>query len=174
MLQVNARVGILPATDFKQFYHAISPFQFKNDIMKKMIVLFSIGCMVTLAACSQSIKESQVPANVKMTFQKEFPNVAAKWEKEKENYEVNFKKVGKTMSAVITKAGVLMETETDIAVSALPAAAHDYLKMHFKGVKVKEAAKITNEKGEITFEAEVSGKDVIFDSNGNFLKVSKP
>ncbi|MBC7865300.1 MAG: hypothetical protein IAF38_20155, partial [Bacteroidia bacterium] len=36
--------------------------------------------------------------------------------------------------------------------------------------KVKEAAKITDAKGVVTYEAEIDNADYIFDSTGNFLK----
>lgn len=141
--------------------------------MKKIFGLVAITSVCALAACAQNIKESQVPSSVKAAFQKEFPGVAAKWEKEDDNYEVNFKKDGKTMSAVINKAGTIVETETDIAVSELPQSVTSYLKVHYKGMKVKEAAKIVNAKGELNYEAEVNGKDVIFDANGKFIKEVK-
>ena len=141
--------------------------------MKRIFAFAAIGSICSLAACAQNIKESQVPSNVKTTFQKEFPNATAKWEKEKGNYEVNFKKDGKTMSALINKEGAIIETETDIATNELPQTVLSYLKEHYKGAKVTEAAKIVNEKGELNYEAEVNGKDVMFDANGKFIKEVK-
>ena len=141
--------------------------------MKKalMVLLVSAGC--TVCANAQSLKESAVPSATKEAFQKQYPNTPAKWEKEKSAYEVNFKKDNKTMSAVIDKSGVIMETETDIAINELPKNVQKYLKSHYKNKRVTEAAKIVKANGQINYEGEVNGKDVIFDESGKFLKEAK-
>ncbi|MCW3106421.1 MAG: hypothetical protein JWQ09_927 [Segetibacter sp.] len=141
--------------------------------MKKLLMFLAIGAISSIAVSAQQLKEGQVPAAAKSAFQKQYPNTTAKWEKEKGNYEVNFKKDGKTMSAVIDKAGTIIETETDIAINELPQSVQSYLKTHYKGAKVKEAAKIVKANGEVNYEGEVNGKDVIFDSNGKFIKEVK-
>ena len=55
----------------------------------------------------------------------------------------------------------------------LPEAVLSYVKEHYKGKVIKEGAKITKADGTVNYEAEVSGKDVIFDSNGKFIKEAK-
>lgn len=136
-----------------------------------MFLLISSGCIISVSA--QNVKESEVPAATKAAFQKQYPGAHAKWEKEKSDYEVNFRKDNKNMSAVIDKSGTIMETETDIAVFELPHNVQSYLKTHYKGVKVKEAAKIVKANGEVNYEGEVNGKDVIFDKNGKFIKIAR-
>lgn len=141
--------------------------------MKKAIVALLMCSVSALLVNAQNLKESLVSAAAKEAFQKQYPKVNGKWEKEGANYEVNFKKDGKTMSAVIDKAGTITETETEIAADALPIAAQSYLKAHYKGSKVKGAAKIVKANGDVNYEGEVNGKDVMFDSNGKFIKEAK-
>ncbi len=141
--------------------------------MKKVLLASLIGISSVISATAQNIKEAEVPSVAKAAFQKQYANTPAKWEKENENYEVNFKKDGKTMSAVIDKLGTIIETETDIAVNELPQNVKTYLKSHYKDAKVKEAAKIVKANGEVNYEGEVNGKDVIFDNNGKFIKEAK-
>lgn len=141
--------------------------------MRKILGLIVFSILGAMTAGAQSLKESEVPSAVKTAFHKQYPGVASKWEKEKDNYEVNFKEDGKTKSVVITKVGKIIETETDIAISELPQIVHSYIAQHYKGAKVKEAAKVINEKGELNYEAEVNGKDIMFDANGKFLKEAK-
>jgi len=136
-----------------------------------MVLLISTSGIIAVSA--QNIKESEVPSAAKAAFNKKYPGTHAKWEKEKDNYEVNFKKENKTMSAVIDKSGTIMETETDIAVNELPQNVQKYLKSHYSGLKVKEAAKIVKANGEVNYEGEVNGKDVIFDKNGKFIKIAR-
>ena len=93
--------------------------------------------------------------------------------KEGGNFEAGFKKDSKEMSAVYQANGILMESETSIKESELPASVLNYVKSNYEGKKIKEPAKITKADGSINYETEVDGKDLIFDSKGNFLKVSK-
>ena len=88
-------------------------------------------------------------------------------------YEAGFKQNGNTMSALFWANGTMTESEMDIKVSDLPAAVLAYVKEHYKGKAIKEGAKITKADGTVNYEAEVAGKDVIFDANGNFLKEVK-
>jgi len=141
--------------------------------MKKLFALLTVMTCIFFAASGQQLKEAQVPSKVKLAFNKSYPKTMGKWELEDNKYEVNFKSEGKTMSAVIDKMGNITETETDIAVSELPASVTDYVKQHYKGAKITEASTIKKNGGEMNYEARVKGKDVIFDANGKFMKVAK-
>ncbi len=141
--------------------------------MKKLFIITIVAGISGLSACGQKLKDSQVPAAAKAAFQKQYPNTKAGWEKEDANYEMNFRQNGKSMSSVIDKNGTILETETDISVSNLPQSAQAYIKEHYKGAKIKEAAKIVKASGEVNYEALINGKDVMFDRNGNFIKVAK-
>ncbi len=57
--------------------------------------------------------------------------------------------------------------------SELPTAVVVYIKDHYKGKSIKESAKIVKQDGTTTFEAEVDGKDVLFNEQGTFLKEVK-
>src|SRR6476619_6305188 len=82
-------------------------------------------------------KNVVVPNAVKMAFSKEYPNEKGTWEKEKNQYEVNFKQNGNSMSALYDVNGNKRETETDIKTSGLPASSAAYTSTHYKGRKIK-------------------------------------
>jgi hypothetical protein len=42
---------------------------------------------------------------------------------------------------------------------------------NLSGKNIKEAAKIVDAGGTVTYEAEVQGTDYLFDANGNFIKI---
>lgn len=129
---------------------------------------------VTFSACGQKVKEKDVPAVVKEAFQKQFAGAKeVEWEKEEGKYEVEFEQNDQEMSAVFTADGMLEETEIEIKKEALPSAVLTYLNTNYRGEKIKEAAKITKANGEVNYEAEVKGKDLMFDANGNFLMEKK-
>lgn len=141
--------------------------------MKKDFLIFFILAIVSASVYSQHIDEKVVPAAVRDVFMKQFPGIKGKWEKEKNNYEVNFKKDNRAMSAVIDAKGAIVETETEMAVRDLPAAVATYIKTRYKGAVIKEAARIVKPGGEMQYEAEVNGKDILFDDNGKFIKEEK-
>jgi hypothetical protein len=137
-------------------------------------ILFILLTAIFLhSACSRKLKESQVPVAARTTFEKKYGGLKGSWDKEESNYEVNFKKDGKEMSVVIDENGTIVETETDIPVADLPTTVQDYIKQHYQGMVIKEASMITKENGEVNYEAEVDDKDVVFDSNGKFIKEEK-
>lgn len=141
--------------------------------MKKLMMMSALVAAIGFSACAQKLDESKVPAAAKAAFAKQYPGISAKWEKEAGNYEVNFKQNGATMSALYDANGSIKETEMDIKVADLPASVLAYVKDHYKGKSIKEGAKITKADGTVNYEAEVDGKDVIFDATGKFLKEAK-
>lgn len=112
-----------------------------------------------------------VPAAAKATVARLYPGVkAVKWEKEAGNYEAGLTHNGKELSLVIDAKGNVLETETTIAVSALPSSVRDYVAKHHAGKKIKEAAEIVTANGRKTYEAEVGGKDLLFDDKGQLIQ----
>lgn len=133
--------------------------------MKKL--LFATFLLVGFGVATFAQKGVKVPAAVAASFAKHFPTVKDyKWEKEGGKYEAGFKQNGKARSALFSADGTLEETEVAISVSALPAKALQIAQA--KG-KIKEAAKITKANGSVVYEAEVKGKDFLFDEKGNLL-----
>lgn len=118
-------------------------------------------------------KQVTVPSAIKTSFAKDFPGVTAKWDKEDAGYEANFKKDGKSMSVIYDANGERQETETDIKISELPEAVKSYIAQNYKGEKIKEAAMITKANGDVNYEAEVKGMDVLFAKDGKFIKTAK-
>ncbi|GAB2873806.1 PepSY-like domain-containing protein [Hymenobacter ruber] len=144
--------------------------------MKKQLLLAAAAMLTAGAAQAQKVAAAQVPAAATATFKKTFPTVkTVKWEKEGADYEAGFDMGKAEMSAVITAAGVLKETETEMAVAQLPAPVQKALAANYKGHKITEAAKIvTAATGATTYEAEISQagqhRDVLFNADGTEVK----
>lgn len=138
--------------------------------MKKIVLLVALSLGVSLGY-SQKVKEAEVPAAVKESFVKHYPNTKVeKWEKEGSNFEAEFESNKVETSVLFDAAGNIIETEIEINIAALPKAASEYVSKNMPGKKIKEASKITDAKGKVTYEAEVDNADYIFDANGNFIK----
>lgn len=138
--------------------------------MKKFL-LVAIAAFLTTSAFSQKTSKENVPQAVKDSFKKSFPNAQnEKWEKEDQRFEAEFSMNKAEMSALFSPEGELIETEVEISVSDLPASIVNYVAKNLTGKKIKEASKITDAAGKVTFEAEVGGKDYIFDEKGNLMR----
>jgi len=136
----------------------------------KKLALMTVAGMITSLSFAQKLQEKDVPVQVKTSFQKQFPDAKeTKWEKEKGNYEAEYEMKETDCSVLIDASGNILEKEVEISLIELPAKAKEFVSKNYSGQKIKEAAKITDAKGIITYEAEVKGKDLLFDSYGNFI-----
>jgi len=140
--------------------------------MKKAFVLAAIILFVSTSLNAQDLKAKDVPAVVKEALMKKYPEAAkVSWEKEKGNYEANWGgKSGEDNSVMFTPTGTFIEIVKAIPVSDLPKSIAPYIKAHYNGAKIKEAGKVTDAAGKTMYEAEIKGKDLIFDENGKFMK----
>ena len=135
--------------------------------------MFLCLAAASLSVSAQQVNERKVPVSVKEIFTKAYPNTAGKWVKEDGNFEVTFDKDTKKMTLVINQNGSLIQTEYAIKKDELPKSVIEYLDANYKGVKIVEMAHILKPSGEIQFEAEVKGKDILLDGNGKFLSKEK-
>lgn len=144
--------------------------------MKNFLLALAATALLPCAAQAQKMAAAKVPAAAVATFKKNFPTVkTVRWEKEGADFEAGFSQGKAEMSAVITAAGVLKETETAMPVRELPAPVQQALATNYKAGKVTEAAKIVSAAtGNTTYEAEIAqgGKhrDVLFNADGTEVR----
>ena len=134
--------------------------------MKKILII-AVFAFAAIEVNAQKMTADKVPSAVKESLAKQYPNAkSAKWDKEDAGYEASFKMDGKDMSVVFDTKGMEKEVETDIKFSELPMPVQTAL----KGKKVKEAA-IVKKGGKTYYEAEVGGKDLLFEADGKMVKM---
>ncbi|MDQ2719874.1 MAG: PepSY-like domain-containing protein [Bacteroidota bacterium] len=145
--------------------------------MKKIIslgaILFALSSTTFAQEKGEGHEHVNVPTAVKNANMQKYPESKTyhiTWEKENGNYEANWGgKDGEANSVQYTPSGNFIEIVKAIPVHELPANTIAYVKEHYK-VNITEAGKVTDAKGNTSYEAEVKGRDVIFDQNGNFVK----
>lgn len=134
--------------------------------MKKQIILLSLFALV------QTKSIAGVPDAVKKAFEAMFPDVKkAHWEKEKTgNYEAEFTREGREISAVFDQDGKWKETETQILPETLPEPVKRAIERKYTNVKIKECFRLQKPGGAILYEAEIKAdgkkREVILDENG--------
>ncbi len=149
--------------------------------MKKVLGFAAIMLALNTASFAQENEgghqKINVPAVVKKANMEKYPeskNQKITWEKEKGNYEANWGgKDGEANSVQYTPSGQFIEYVKAISANELPKGVLTYVKGHYKDSKFGDVGKVTDAKGKTSYEVEVSGKDVIFDENGNFVKAEK-
>jgi hypothetical protein len=141
--------------------------------MKKFLInlLFLSGAVIS-NVFAQDVKSKDVPETVKTAFAQKYPTAKkVNWEKEKGNYEANWGgKSGEDSSVVFSPSAIFVEIVVAIPVNQLPPSVEPYVNSHYKGAKIREAGKVTDAAGRHMYEAEIKGKDLIFDEKGGFLK----
>ncbi|HEY8734746.1 MAG TPA: PepSY-like domain-containing protein [Puia sp.] len=141
--------------------------------MKKYLLstLLMTGAMTGILV-AQDLKDKDVPTAVKTAFAKKYPEAKkVGWEKEKGNFEANWGgKSGEDNSVVFTPTASFVEIVVAMPVSQLPVNVSEYVYKNYKGAKIAEAGRVTDASGKHMYEAEIKGKDLIFDEKGAFLK----
>lgn len=113
-----------------------------------------------------------VPEATKAALLKQFPNAKdLEWGKKGDAFEVEFELNKEEAQALIDASGKIIEVELEIDVAQLPKAIADYVAKNLEAKKIKEADKITDANGTVTYEVEVGSKEYIFDAAGTFVKI---
>lgn len=118
---------------------------------------------------AQTIAIKDVPKEVVEAVKAKYPTAKIEWEMEGENYEAEFEAEGIGFDVLITPAGKILEIEEEVESTTLPAGATTYLNKNFPGKKIKDAEKVTDAFGKVTYSVEIEDYDYIFDAQGNFL-----
>lgn len=141
--------------------------------MKRLILLIAIAGFFTQTQ-AQKLEVKDVPVAVTSAFTESHESIVnIDWSKEGNNYVAEYNADNAKTSVTYDASGVLTKTQVEILVSALPFPVMEYLKKNDKEEEVKEASKITDANGTVTYETKVKGMDLIFDSRGNFIKSVK-
>lgn len=149
--------------------------------MKKILSLAAIMCAVSSLVFAQENEGGNhhvnVPAVVKSANMKKYPDSKRyhiTWEKEKGNYEANWGgKDGEANSVTYTPSGVFVEIVNAMPAQQLPKTTMEYIKAHYKNARFGDVGKVLDASGKNFYEVEINGKDIIFDSHGNFLREEK-
>lgn len=141
--------------------------------MIRLILLAAVLCL-TLQLEAQSVKERDVPVAVTSRVSTLYPDAAKiKWEMEDGMYEASFMTGNMETSVLVSSQGMLVQTETEIEVAALPKEAAIYIMQNNPGNAIQEATKRTDVYGVVRYEAELKNMEYVFDASGKLLTEEK-
>jgi hypothetical protein len=120
------------------------------------------------------IQDRDVPSSVMSAFNSAYPNTSGvKWKRDGSNYKAMYETSGMDQVVVYDASGNLVKTKSEIETSQLPSKAMEYVSANYNRDTVKEAFRVTDASGIMTYKAEVRGMYLIFDNNGNFVRSEK-
>lgn len=137
-----------------------------------MIRLFLFAAVMCIGhqLDAQSIKKRDVPVAVKSTVTKLYPAASKiEWSKEDSLYEASFVWEDTETELLLSTDGALLMTETDIDLSAVPAAIADFVKRNRHAVDIGEASIRTDAYGGVTYEIEIDNTEYLFTEEGEVL-----
>ena len=142
--------------------------------MKKTMKLLAILFLGTGTIFAQEIPESQVPSVIVNNFKKEFPKASdVEWERQGDQYNVEFE-IGwfTDYEAWFTETGKIIRFTEDISERDLPEAIKNAIKTQYKGYRIDDVEKIT-ENGVETYKVEIEKGDdernLVFSTNGELI-----
>ena len=109
-------------------------------------------CLIAISLFAQHVPDAKVPSAVRSALTAKYPNA-------------------KGVTVTFTPDGSFVELVVATPVSSLPPAITAYVKGHYIKSTITEAGKITWPGGKTGYEAEVKGKDLVFDEKGNFIRI---
>jgi len=104
-----------------------------------------------LGSCAgQDIPQKDVPSVVLNAASDAYPTATGmEWEKERGNYEAEFRVGAAEYKALITPSGTVLQAKHDITVAALPQAVQDAIARHHQNFHIEDAELL--EKGEAQY-----------------------
>lgn len=137
----------------------------------KKIILFIVLAGFVMNVQGQKMNSKDVPVAVMDSFSNNYPTINdADWNKDGSNYSAGFEENKMERTVTYAGSGVLVGINEEIVVSAIPDLAAAYVQKNYTGNEIDSASKITVADGTVTYSTEVDGKDLVFDSKGNFVK----
>ncbi len=133
-------------------------------------LLFGLCFLTSTLVFAQKIKSTDVPQLVQEASKSAgVPSTSVSWEIEEGLYQAEYDLNGIETTKIFSNAGQFLASETEIKVSALPAAILKFSAVEWQGKKITQASKIEWTNGSIQYEIEIEGHEYILDENGMLL-----
>ena len=145
--------------------------------MKKILVLFalaSFGLQAGAQTDRQTQVQVQVPSTVTTTFTTAYPSVESPvWRQSGNFYIVDYTQNSNPMYVMYDNNGKVVETGEGVMVTSYPAPLTTYVKTKYKDEKIEKVYKVKDANGKTLWKGKVKKDYILFDENGNYIKMEK-
>jgi len=138
--------------------------------MKKLILIMAMAGIIA-TSYAQSPESTDVPAVVVKSFTRSNPKAdSVEWSKVGDYYKATYPVNKMNKSITYNASGKLKQTEMQVKISHLPTPVLKYINENYPGDIVKKSSKITTVAGKSTYAVKIKESELLFDSNGKYLK----
>src|SRR5262245_63675018 len=151
--------------------------------MKKFIVLFAFTAFISQAYAQDQVKTKsthqvievkQVPSVVVTSFNSSYPSVEnPQWSQRGTFYVVDYSQNSNDMYVVYDPSGKIIETGEGVVATSYPAPMTTYVKTKYKDEKLVKVYKVKDANGKTLWKGKVKQDYLLFDENGNYIKMEK-
>lgn len=128
---------------------------------------------ILFVACGGAEPARTPPERIVAAFTQLYPQAhITKWNDEPPNWEAKYT-LGTVIGAVSFNANAeVIETELVVSESQVPdmSAIQEYVTAHYPSEKIQRCEMITAQNGTITYEIQITGKELVFDARAAFIK----
>jgi hypothetical protein len=145
--------------------------------MKYLILTSIVIAACSLTACSERIRQGDVPSVVQNSLMQQFKTASnIDWEKDNKNFKAEFEQDSVEYDAIINPAGTLVKYKQELTVAQLPAAIAQTLQTQYKDHQIDEVEKV-GEGNQVFYQVELENnrKEVklVFTENGAVVTNAK-
>jgi hypothetical protein len=143
-------------------------------IMKKIILLAALVALF-VATKAQVIEVKQVPSPIVTTFQSSYPSASnVVWRKSGNYYVADYSNDNVDSYTMYEPSGKVYEYGVGVAdESSYPANLTTYVKTKYKNDHIKRVYKVKDANGKTLWKGKVKEDYLLFDENGNYIKMEK-
>lgn len=126
---------------------------------------------MALASCAEKKQEATPPQQTIEAFKKMHPSaVITQWNDETPIWEAKFTEGSQQGAVSFDASNQVTETELVLPENELPNrdAILGFITKNYPGEKISSCEKISKSGSQITYEIQITGKELVFDSAGNF------
>lgn len=130
--------------------------------------------MALYVSCKNSKNPEEAPENIREVFIKMHPKATIlNWVDESPIWEAKYKDGQEQGAVSFDQDGMVTETELVIEKNQLPnfQIIDEYIHSQYPNEKPQQYEKVTKENGTISYEIQITGKELVFDSRGEFTSV---
>jgi uncharacterized protein (DUF2249 family) len=138
--------------------------------MKKLILIMALAGIIA-TSYAQTIESADVPAVVVKSFNRSNHKAdSVVWSKVGDFYKATYPVNKMNKSITYSASGKLKQTEMQVKTAHLPTPVLKYINENYPGDFVKSSAKVTTASGKSSYAVKIKDTELVFDSNGKYLK----
>ena len=146
----------------------------KYNLIQNLSLITGLLVFVSCGTDDDGLTIDEIPTEVISDFDSRHSNVTdITWEREGDYYEAEWTENGLEKEIVYDLDGNWIQTECEVSLDEVPAAAVDYINSNYNGATLEKAETIERADGdfiEVEIQDGSAERELLFDLDGNFVE----